>query len=197
MKRLGVFFVVMSLVTTAFAQVDNFYEMYCGKWESGWVAKKVSQEKEVDEYRFYHANEDKNNWTEMCGIMTYKYMINQNIEQITGQFLAEMRPKYGKAKFTEIAKNVYGDEPFVIFMIESENYDKTGKPQCIIQHVVKGMDFTHTAYYITRQNKISGETKRKWEKFFKDTKVCSHGQASFLVDSNIENPAIVLRGKKK
>ena len=96
-----------------------------------------------------------------------KNFFAKNVEQISGEFVEDMKPKYGKAKYTEVDKNVYGDNSYIIFMIETEDYNNTGKPQSIIQHVIKGTDYVHTCYYINAAKKMPASEKRKWESFFK------------------------------
>jgi len=108
-----------------------------------------------------------------------------NVEQIMNQLLKDMQPKYGKAKFTMVDKNVYGDYPFVIFMIETDNYNRSGKPQAIIQHIVKGPEYTHTAYYIIKDKHIHGGEKRTWEKFFKNVKVQTADSKTWLIESGL------------
>lgn len=184
MKFLLYSFILCAFQLTAFSQNQN-YEMYCGKWEKGWKVASYQEDTTILDYTFLHNGENKSNWTEMAGMTTYKSFFSLNIEQIMNKLLVDMKPKYGKAKFTMVDKNVYGDYPFVIFMIETENFNKTKKSQSMIQHIVKGPEFTHTAYYIVKDSHISGGKKRDWEKFFKSVKVQTISSKKWLEESGI------------
>jgi hypothetical protein len=161
------------------------YEMYCGEWRGGWKVGKVTDDDKVLEYQLFHEGESKSNWTERAGLTTYKTFYSLNVEQIMEQLLSEMKPKYEKAKFTMVDKNVYGDTPYVIYLIETENFNHTGKPQALIQHIVKGPEFTHIAYFMTKESKMSGSDKRQWESFFKSVKLETVNPSNFLANSGI------------
>ncbi len=142
-------------------------EMYIVKLEAGWKVGSMNGETTVVEYFLFKNGQNMDNFTEMAGITTYKEFFAQNVEQISGDFIEQMKPKYGRAKYTEVDKNVYGDNAYIIFMIETEDYNNTNKPQSIIQHVVKGLDYVHTAYYISGTEKMPSSEKRKWERLYK------------------------------
>lgn len=135
-------------------------------------------------------------WSEIASSTFYKGYYQQGVEQIMGGMIRNAQKTYLKAKMTIVERHTGWDEkyPWVLFMIECEDYNRTGKPQSVMYLIRKGEHYTYIAFRAIRAAKISGKVQKNWEQFFTAGQVVEMDWTTCLESSKIEGLDFLERG---
>ena len=163
---------------------DNYLHQFCGNkqgygeslmlhWpeEENWKIGSEQENEEANLLQLIHTNETLEKWTEFGSMTSIKGVKNSNVDTIMFLMFEVSKKQAPNAKLTFIEKDVTTEHPWIIFTIESPNFNNDTIPESQLWYIIQGKESLYTNFRAVKQAIIPEELKIKWTTFFKTGKV--------------------------
>lgn len=166
------------------SQAEQYLIQFCGgevqstetlllEWpeEENWKVGSEQESGEITLVEYIHADESLEDWTEFGSMMTVKGAKNVPMDKAMNMMIEQAKKMAPKAKLTFIEKDESAEYPWIIFIIESPEYNIDNTPESQLWYVVQGKTSLFMNFRAIKEAKIPTELQEKWIQFFKTARV--------------------------
>src|SRR5690554_3070233 len=132
-------------------QADKYLSQFCGnKQQDGeslmldwpesenWKIGSTQENEEMAMIELIHSDETLEDWTEIGTMMSVKRATNIPMDNAMNMMFEQTKMNSPKAKLTFIEKNEEVEYPWIIFSIESPNFEDDKNPESQLWYIVQG-----------------------------------------------------------
>jgi hypothetical protein len=168
MKKLLVITLLLAIANLAFSQ-ESLKIVWLEKYE--WKILSNQENENIHVIELIPGKEKAESWTMLGQMMSIKGALNVPMDQAKDLMLEQTKANSPNAKLTVLEKNEADEFPWILFKIESPNFNDDPNPESQLWYIRQGKTALYMNFIAMKKSKLSNGFVKTWTKVFKESEM--------------------------
>jgi hypothetical protein len=136
-----------------------------------WKAASDQDTEPVRMIEFISGKESLEKWTIIGTQLTLKGVKGIPMQTLMDLMFNQAKANAPEAQLTELERNETGDNPWILFTIESPNFIDDKNPESQLYYIMQGNQSTYSNFVAIKKKKLPNDFIEKWKAILKSSKL--------------------------